>query len=318
MFVVCGEALWDLFAVEADAVEGGGLAFDARPGGSPFNVAVGLSRLGQPAALLTGISTDRLGERLLARLRAEGVDPRYVVRTERPTTVSLIDIDAHGLPTYAIYGEGAADRAITPADLPTLGPDVWGVHVASFALMVEPIGTSLAQLWERERGRRLLSLDPNVRLGVQPDARLWRRRLDALCRHADLVKVSLEDLDQLYPQTDPAGVAKGWLGAGAGLVVVTRGPDGVEAFGRAGRVAVAGRQVDVADTVGAGDAFQAALIAGLADRGVRDRPALDRFGRDDLAALLDHANRAAALACTRRGADLARSAELPPLSMEVT
>ncbi len=313
MFVLCGEALWDLFAVEGER-----LAFDARPGGSPFNVAIGLARLGQPAALLTGISTDRLGERLLARLRSEGVDTRLLVRTPRPTAISLIDVGAGGLPTYAIYGEGAADRAVAPADLPELGVEIWGLHAASFALMVQPIGDSLLELFRREKGRRLLSLDPNVRLGVQPDAALWRRRLDAFCRLADLVKVSLEDLRHLYPAADPASIAERWLEAGAGLVVVTQGPDGAEAFGPAGCVSVAGLEVAVADTVGAGDAFQAALIAGLARRGVRDRRALDRLGRGELAGLLGHANSAAAIACTRRGADLAFPAELPPLSMEVT
>jgi fructokinase len=318
MFVACGEALWDLFAAGGDEGEGGaGLAYDARPGGSPFSVAVGLARLGQPSALLAGLSTDRLGQRLAARLCAEGVATRYLVRSARPTTVSLVDLDAQGVPTYSIYGEGAADRAITRADLPALGPAVWGVHAASFALVAEPIGASLLHLFERERGRRLLTLDLNVRLGVEPDAELWRRRIDAFCRMADLVKLSIEDLHHLYPGAEPGPMARAWLEAGAGLVVVTRGAAGAEAFAPGAHVAVAGREVPVADTVGAGDAFQAALIAGLAEQGVRDRVALDRLGRAPLAALIGHANTAAAIACTRRGAELAYRAELPPLSMEV-
>ena len=86
MFLVCGEALWDLFAVEAES----GLSFDARIGGSPFNVSMGLSRLGQKSALLTGLSTDRLGERLFAALKREGVDPRYLVRTSQSSTIGLV------------------------------------------------------------------------------------------------------------------------------------------------------------------------------------------------------------------------------------
>lgn len=313
MFVVCGEALWDLFAVEGDR-----LAFDARPGGSPLNVAVGLARLGQPAALLAGLSTDRLGDRLAAWLEAEQVATAFLVRSARPTTVSVIDLDPDGVPVYSIHGDGAADRAVTRADLPVLGPEVWGVHAASFALVVEPIGTSLLDLFKREKPRRLLTLDPNVRLGVQPDAALWRRRIDAFCRLADVVKLSSEDLALLYPGANADTIARKWLDAGVALVIVTRGAAGAEAFSPAGHVAVAARDVSVTDTVGAGDVFQAALIAGLAERGVRDRGALDGLGGAEIAGLLDHANAAAAIACTRRGAEPPYRDELPPMSMEVT
>jgi fructokinase len=313
MFVVCGEALWDLFAIEGDP-----LMFEARPGGSPFNVAVGLTRLGQRAALLTGLSTDRLGERLAGTLRAEGVATALLHRSARPTTISLVDLGPDGEPAYAIYSENAADRALTPADLPPLGAEVWGLHAGCYALVVEPVGTALLELFTREARRRLLTVDPNVRLAAEPDAALWRRRVETFCRLADVVKLSHEDLALLRPGADAASAAAEWLRAGVGLVIVTRGAAGAEAFSPAGRVAVAARAVPVADTVGAGDAFQAALVAGLAERGVRDRRALDGLGREAVAELLAFANAAAAIACTRRGADPPRRADLPPLPMEVS
>ena len=327
MFVVCGEALWDLFAVEGDP-----LRFEARPGGSPFNVAVGLARLGQMAALLTGLSTDPLGQRLARRLRAEGVATALLLHRSRPTTLSLVDLGPDGAPSYAFHGENAADRAVTPADLPPLGPDVWGVHAGSYSLAVEPVGTALLHLFARESRRRLLTLDPNVRLAVQPDAALWRGRVDAFCRLADVVKLSDEDLRLLRPGSDCGGdaasVASEWLRAGAGLVIVTRGAAGAEAFSATGRVPVPGDRAPGrphaaalaadADTVGAGDAFQAALIVWLAEHDVRDRRALDALGRGAVADLLAFANAAGAMACTRRGADLPRRADLPPLSLEVS
>lgn len=307
MFVVCGEALWDLFAVEA----GGGLSFDARIGGSPFNVAVGLARLGQRSALFTGLSTDRLGERLAAALEAEGVSTDFLVRTSRPSTLSLVQLGDDGLPDYAFYGESAADRMVTKADLPELGPEVWGLHAGSYSLAVEPVGSSLLALFERAAGHRLLTLDPNIRLTVEPDIALWRERIDRFVRLADVVKVSDEDLGLLYPGSGIAEIAEAWRRAGAGLVVVTTGARGAEAFSGAGRVSVLGRAIAVADTVGAGDSFQAALIAGLAERGVRGRSELDALGVDDLSNLLDFAAAAAAITCTRRGADLPHRSELP-------
>lgn len=309
MFLVCGEALWDLFAVEGT----NGLSFDARIGGSPFNVAVGLARLEQPAALLTGLSRDRLGQRLEAALVAEGVETRWLVRSDRATTLSLVDVGADGGPAYAFYGEGAADRAVEYRDLPKLDDAVWGIHAGSFSLVTEPVGSSLLALFEREDGRRLITLDPNVRPTVEPDLGVWRERLEGFLRHADLVKVSDEDLGLLYPGAGVDAVAARWRADGAAVVVVTRGDRGAEAFAPAGRIEVPGRPVQVADTVGAGDTFQAALIAGLAELGVRDRAGLAAMDRRGLEGLLGFATEAAAITCSRRGADLPRRAELPAL-----
>ncbi len=306
MFLVCGEALWDLFAVEGD----GALRFDARIGGSPFNVAVGLARLEVPSALLTGISTDRLGQRLTAALEREGVSTRFLQRSGRPTTLSLVDVGADGSPAYAFYGEGAADRALDPDAIPPLPDDCWGLHLGSYSLVVEPVGGALLALAEREARRRLVTLDPNARLTVAPDAALWRERIERLTRSADLVKVSDEDIGLLYPGESPEQVADRWRAAGAAAVIVTRGAQGAEAFSAAGRVHVAGRKVSVADTVGAGDSFMAATIAGLDARGARSRADVAALGRDDWAGLLGEAARAAAIVCSRVGADLPRKAEM--------
>ncbi|GMG82620.1 carbohydrate kinase [Paralimibaculum aggregatum] len=307
MFLVCGEALFDLFGTEGPS----GLAFDARIGGSPFNVAVGLARLGQPAGLFTGLSTDPLGVRLAAALAAEGVATGFLKRTAHPTTLSVVDLDAAGHPAYAFYGTGAADRMIAPADLPALGADVWGIHAGSYSLVVEPVGSALLALFERERGRRLLTLDPNVRLNVEPDVDLWRARIDAFVRLADVVKVSDEDLGLLYPGRTAGEIGAQWRAAGAGLVVVTRGANGAEIFGAHGSLAVPGRRIAVVDTVGAGDTFQAAVIAALGELGIRSRADLDAAPRQSLLDIAAFAVMASGITCTRRGADLPRRAELP-------
>ncbi len=310
MFLVCGEALWDLFAIEGGG-KGQGLSFDARVGGSPFNVAVGLARLGQGVSLFTGLSTDRLGERLMEALEAEGVATSALVRTKNPSTISLVDLGADGSPRYAFYGQGAADRSVITSDLPALGPEIWGLHAGSFSLAVEPVGSTLLALFERERGRRLLTLDPNVRLTVEPDVAIWLDRLEKFLPCADIVKVSDEDLDLLHPGRALEEIAAGWLAKGPALVVITRGAQGAVAFGPAGRVEVPGRRVEVIDTVGAGDTFQAAVITALAERGVRTRAAVEALDSAEISAVLDFAVVAAAVTCSRRGADLPRRAELP-------
>lgn len=316
MFLVCGEALWDLFVGESSDPRG--LTLDAQIGGSPFNVAVGLARLGQKSALLTGMSRDPMGQRLLAALAHEQIETRFVVETDRPSTLSLVDIDPAGAPAYTFYGHNAADRAIGADDLPVLGPDVWGIHVGSYTLVAEPVGSSLLDLCQREAARRLVTLDPNVRLNVEPDRALWQERVERFAAHSDLIKVSDEDLGLIFPGATAAEIAARWLGTGAGLVVVTRGESGAEVFSPAGNFSVAASHVELVDTVGAGDTFQAALIAGLAERGIWSRQALNALSPETLRNLVTFAARAAAVTCSRRGADLPRRGEVPALPMEVS
>jgi len=308
MFVVCGEALWDFFGREGAS----GLTFDARVGGSPFNVAVGLARLDHAAALLTGLSTDRLGQRLYDTLERERVATSYLRRTDRPTTLSLVDLGPDGSPVYAFYGDNAADRSLRADALPSIGTDVWGLHAGSYSLVADPTGASLLGLFGRQKGKQLLTLDPNVRLTVEPDLDIWRARVAAFVALADLVKVSEEDLELLFPGRSPDDTAAAWLEAGAALVIVTRGRTGAQAFGAFGTVTEPGRAVEVADTVGAGDSFMAATIAHLAETDARARQALTAFTEADVRRLLGFASDAAAITCTRRGADLPRRVELIP------
>lgn len=304
MFVVCGEALWDLFAEET----GDELTFRARIGGSPFNVAVGLARLGQSAGLMTGLSTDRLGVRLDNALAREGVSRDLLRRVPNRTTLSLVDIAEDGGPSYEFYGDNAADRAVE--EVPPFDADVWGVHLGSYSLVARPVGDALLAMAAREADRRLVTLDPNVRLTVEPNVNIWRARVDAFAGHADLIKASTEDLGLLWPGVDPADIAADWRAGGAALVVITDGAKGAEAFGAFGRAHVPGRKVAVIDTVGAGDSFMSALIAGLSDSGARTRAAVSALTAPEAEALLEYAARAAAITCGRRGADLPRRADL--------
>ncbi len=305
MYLVCGEALFDFFSEEDASGLASKVNYKSIAGGSPFNVAVGLRRLGIEAGLFGGVSTDFLGRRLVQVLEDEGVSRQFLVESAAPTTLAMVAVGANGSPQYSFRGEGCADRQLQVAHLPVLGDEIRGLHIGSFSLVVQPIGDTLLALVQRESGKRLISLDPNVRLNPQPDIQLWRDRIAELVKHADLIKVSDEDLHLLYPEQSPESVLQGWLQHRCQLIFLTRGGDGASVFSRRhGTWSQPAIDIVMADTVGAGDTFQAALIAWLTEQQLDSVEGLHQLSREQIDAMLGFAIRAAALTCTRTGPDL--------------
>jgi fructokinase len=305
MYLVCGEALFDFFSENDAGGQASKVNFKAIAGGSPFNVALGLRRLGIDVALFAGLSTDYLGRRLQQVLQEEGVRPDYLLDFDAPTTLAMVAVGADGSPHYSFRGEGCADRQLQVEHLPELGPEVRGLHIGSFSLVVQPVADTLLALVRRESGKRLISLDPNVRLNPEPNIGLWRERIGTLVEHADLIKVSDEDLNLLYPERDPQNVIESWLEHRCQLVFLTRGGQGATVFSRRhGTWSVPARAVVMADTVGAGDTFQAALIAWLTEQQLDSVEGLQRLSREQIDAMLTFAVSAAALTCGKTGPDL--------------
>lgn len=308
MFVVCGEALMDVFS-QGDTPTG--LALDARIGGSPFNVATGLARMRQPVAFFGGVSRGFVGDRLMRALQEEGIATHAVVPLDAPTTLSLVGLDAQGVPSYSFYGEHCADRLLPREALSQAPATAWCCHFGSYTMVVEPVADTLRALVEREQGRSLISYDPNVRLNVEPDLLRWRQVLDWMLPRTHLLKVSDEDLGLLYPGHDVDALAAQWVAQGVALLVVTRGGEGATAWTARHRVDVPAAPTTLVDTVGAGDTFQAALLTWLAEHDAIVPEALAGLDEAALAAALRFAGTAAAITCSRRGADLPRRAELP-------
>ncbi|MDE1947067.1 MAG: carbohydrate kinase [Burkholderiales bacterium] len=307
MFVVCGEALMDVFA-EGETPTG--MTMDARIGGSPFNVALGLARLAKPVSFFGALGSGFLGQRLMRALRHEGIGTACTPVIDAPTTLGLVGLDERGVPSYSFYGEGCADRLLPMAALERLPADARAFHFGSYAMVVEPVAATQRALVEREHGRSLIAYDPNIRLNVEPDLQRWRDTLAWMLPRTHLLKVSDEDLGLLFPGADVDALARSWLAAGVGLVVVTRGGEGAEAWAAGVHLRSAPQRVTVVDTVGAGDTFQAALLTWLAERGRLAPQAVRDWTETDLASALDFAGRAAAITCSRRGADLPRRVEL--------
>lgn len=307
MYLVCGEALFDVFLDHEDGP--GALRFDARAGGSPFNVAIGIARLGGNAALLTGISTDMLGSRLAKLLESESVSTDYLVRSGRRTTLSMVALDEAGHAEYVFYGLGSADCSVSTDELPAIGSDIVGFHFGSYSLVVKPVADAFAAL-AASAGERFVSVDPNVRPTVEPDLDIWRTRVGEYVGYADLIKISAEDLNFLYPEVKPETKAADWLDAGVQAIVVTDEANDVRAWTSSGHaVRIAPPAFDVVDTVGAGDSFQAALLARLASDG-DPKSAVASLDAGRLEALVKYALQAASVTCSRRGADLPRSHEI--------
>ena len=307
MFIVCGEALFDVFATGNTPT---GIGFDGRIGGSPFNVALGLARLGQPVGFCGGIGTGFAGERLMQALADEGIHAGAVARVDAPTTLSLIGLDAHGVPSYAFYGHGGADRQLRAEHLAAIPPQANAFHFGSYAMVVQPVGGTQRALVEREYRRSVISYDPNIRSNVEPDLDIWRATLQWMLPRTHLLKVSDEDLALLYPGQSIEQFAADALAAGTPLVVVTRGGEGAIGFTARSRVPMPPVAVEVADTVGAGDTFQAALLTWAAETGRLTPAALAQVDEAALHEALGFAARAAAITCGRRGADLPRRGEL--------
>jgi fructokinase len=184
------------------------------------------------------------------------------------------------------------------------------LHFGSYAMVVEPVASAQRALVERLGGRVLVAYDPNIRLNVEPALERWRETLAWMLPRTQLLKISDEDLGLLFPGQAPEALAPQWLAAGVELVVVTRGAEGATAWTGAHRVDVPGRRVAVIDTVGAGDTFQAALLTWLAEHDRLAPGALTGLDAAALEAALGFAADAAAITCSRRGADLPRRSEL--------
>lgn len=310
---VAGEALVDMVPAPVEGY------FELAPGGSPANVALGLSRLGVPTRLLARISRDMLGVRIRDHLAGNGVGLEHVVDATEQTSLALVAVAADGGATYDFRVDGTADWQWTSAELAgaldsSEEGSVVALHSGSLALTTPPGAAVLRELMAGARAGATVSYDPNCRpmlMGEPGDVLAGVHELLAV---ADLVKVSSEDLEWLCPDSGPEEVLEDWLGRGPAIVAVTLGGDGVLGGTSDGvRSRRPGVPVTVIDTVGAGDTFSAALLAGLHRRdllGAAARPALHALDEGTLDALLDEAAVAAAITCSRRGADPPTADEL--------
>jgi fructokinase len=310
MILVCGEALVDLFVNENPNAEP---TARITLGGSPMNVAIGLARLGEKVAFCGGISSDRFGLALRQKLLSEHVDPDFIIPSDRLTTISVVTTDSSGQPTYSFHGEGKADREVHDAMTPQSLPDeVNALTFGSYTLAVAPVADSYLALARREAGKKVISIDPNLRLNVTPDIEDWKQRFDGFLALADIVKASEEDIALVYGED--AGIdeiAAKWFASGPSIILITHGANGATGYLKSGgKISVPGKRIKVVDTVGAGDTFHAAILAYLNKSRKLNKVDLADLTLRELGPAIEFAVTAAAITCSRQGADLPTKTEV--------
>ena len=304
MILCCGESLIDMLPRETAAGEPG---FSPFPGGAVFNTAIALARLDAPTGFFSGVSTDLFGEMLVAKLTGAGVDTRPLARSARPTTLAFVTL-SEGHASYAFYDENTAGRMLTRADLPPTDA-ARALFFGGISLAVEPCAGTYMALAEREAGKRTIMCDPNVRSSFIADPQTYRSRIDRMLAMSDIVKLSDEDLAWLSG-SGGAGAARAILARGPRLVCITEGARGVTGYMADRELFVPAQPVEVVDTVGAGDTFNAGLLASLDADGALGHESIGALDEATLRRALTLGVRAAAVTVSRAGANPPTRAEL--------
>lgn len=294
MILCCGEALIDMLP------EGAG--FTPYAGGAVFNTAIALGRLGSDAGFFSGLSNDLFGVKLADVLAESRVDVRFCARSNRPTTLAFVTL-TDGQASYAFYDENTAGRLLAPSDLPDLPADVKALFFGGISLVSEPAADTYATLMEREAPARVTMIDPNIRAGFITDPEGYRARIGKMIALADIVKLSDEDLHWLEGVGDTETLARSILSRGPKVVFITEGAKGAHAFTATQSRFVAARKVTVADTVGAGDTFNAGVLAALDRAGALSKGAIAALSATALDAALALGVAAAAVTVSRAGAN---------------
>lgn len=302
MILCAGESLIDLVP------ENGCL----RPlaGGSVYNTAVALGRLGEPVSYLWPVSTDSFGEMLMQPLAEAGVDTGLCPRTDRLTTLAVVTLSG-GEARYSFYDEGSAGRMLAPSDIPALPDAVQALFAGGISLVPDPCGAAVEFLIARDGDRLPVMLDPNIRPFFIADADAYRARLGRLMAHADIVKLSGDDLEWLYPGLVPEEAAQQVLAQGPRLVLQTGGAAGARAHWAGDPIVVPAIRTSVADTIGAGDTFNAGVLASLRRQGILTKQGLASLAPDHIAAALTFGAQAAAITVSRPGANPPWAHEMP-------
>ncbi len=306
MILSCGEALIDMLPRQSTLGED---AYAPYAGGAIFNTAIALGRLGVPSGFFTGLSDDMMGDLLRDTLRRSHVDFSYCATLSRPTTIAFVKlVDGHA--TYAFYDENTAGRMIGQDDLPVLGEECEALHFGAISLIPEPCGSTYEALMQREQAARVISLDPNIRPGFIKDKDAHLARIRRMASMSDIVKFSDEDLAWFGLEGDEETLARHWLHQGAKLVVVTRGAEGAVGYTERQKVTVPSERVSVVDTVGAGDTFDAGILASLKMQNLLTKAQIARLDEQQIGNALALGAKAAAVTVSRAGAN-------PPWAKEI-
>lgn len=294
--VICyGEALID-FTQE-------GNSFIPHPGGSPYNVAIALGRLGSSVGFCSQLSLDLFGKQLLQYLTDNQVSVENIVLSSAPSTLAFVSTPEHSEPEYAFYSNGAADVLISE-DSKIPSPHAAIHHFGSISLMQEPCGTFWTKYLMQLQG--FISFDPNIRASLIPDPKAYLNRFHKIVNHIDLLRLSLVDLKWLAPTMSKEEFAKEMIASGVKIVAITAGDDGAWVYTENYSLHHPAFDIHVEDTIGAGDTFTAGFLSVLEKKISRNISSDKKI----LTEALRVGCVAAALNCKNKGAN-------PPTKVEI-
>jgi len=307
MILCIGEAVIDMFQKHVPAL---GDVFMPLPGGCSYNTSIAISRLGSPAAFLGRLSTNFFGEIQARRLRENNVRDDLLIRCDQNPILAFIKTEEGKEPQYAFYDEGTADRLLAAEELPPLPEDTNCIVFGSVSMCMEPIAATIESLIMREaRKGKVIAFDPNIRPMMIKDRDAYLKRFEKWAGVSTIVKISAEDYDYIISGIEAREALRNILDMGTRLAIITLGPAGAAAMLRRDdgnvieAVSPAFDAGEIADTVGAGDTFLGAFLSWLQQRGMMSHNEIASLGEKDLRNALDFANKAAAVVCTRRGAE---------------
>ncbi len=298
MIICCGEALIDMLPRR---IEEEGDGFLPVVGGAIFNTAIALGRLGERAGFISSVSTDMFGEQLIDALHRSKVSTDLCVRSDQPTTLAFVKL-TNGQAQYSFFDENSAGRNLQFDQVESIPTEVTAMQFGAISLIPEPCGTAYEKLMGANQDK-VLCLDPNIRPSFINDPDKHRARIKRMAAMADVIKVSDEDLDWIAAGETAEDIMSGWLEGATRIVLMTRGAEGVDAITNSGRVHQDANKVEVVDTIGAGDTFNAGFLAGLRRHGLLSKSALAEATSDQLAPVLALAAKVAAHTVSKPGAD---------------
>ncbi|TJZ91082.1 carbohydrate kinase [Paracoccus gahaiensis] len=302
MILCAGESLIDMVPQDG--------AFRPLAGGAVYNTAIALGRLDRSTGYLWPISRDPFGDQILRPLAEAGVNTDLCPRTDRLTTLALVTL-TNGEARYAFYDEGSAGRMLVPEDIAPLPAAVTALFVGGISLVPDPCGATLEGLVAAHQARLPVMIDPNIRPFFITDPEAYRARLARLLPMADIVKLSSDDLDWLYPDLAPEEAARRILATGPRLVLQTGGETGARAIWAGETISVPAVRTTVADTIGAGDTFNAGILASLDRQGLLTKDGIAAITPDQIRAALTLGAEAASVTVSRPGANPPWLHEMP-------
>lgn len=302
MILCAGESLIDM-------VPQGG-TYRPLAGGAVFNTAVALGRLGETTGYFWPISRDPFGENLLRPLAEAGVDVSLCPRSDRLTTLAVVTL-VDGEARYSFYDDGTAGRMLSPEDIPALPANIGAIFAGGISLVPDPCGAAVEVLIKRNHARLPVMVDPNIRPFFISDPDSFRARLHRILAQTDIVKLSADDLEWLYPDLGLDEAVAKVLQLGPKIVLQTGGESGARAFWAGQSVSATAVKTTVIDTIGAGDTFNAGVLASLSRQGVLSKEGISNITADQIHAALTLGAQVAAVTVSRAGANPPWAHEMP-------